>query len=80
MSRRMRSTIAAPTASGRVAGERQRQMHVFRTNNLQPASAITQRGDDRRLFGRDRGACGVGQIDGREQTHPKCQRLNANCH
>ena len=40
---------------GRVADERQRQMHVFWANNLQPAGAITQRGDNRRPFGRDRG-------------------------
>lgn len=40
---------------GRAAGKRQRQVHVFRANNLQVASAIAQRGDDRRLFGSDRG-------------------------
>jgi len=54
---------------GRVAGKRQRQMQVFWTNNLQPASALTQRGNDRHLFGRDRSTCIVGQINGRENAH-----------
>ena len=57
---------------GCLAGERQRQMHVLWANNLQIVSAITQRGHDRRLFGRDRGTCLVGQIDRSEQTHGEC--------
>ena len=54
---------------GRVAHERQRQVHVFRANHLQPASAVTYRGDDRRRLGRDRGTRLVGQIDRCKQTH-----------
>ena len=63
---------------GRVAGEGLRQVHEFRVNDLQPASAVTQRGDDRRLFGRDGGTCVVRQINGRENAHEiaKCPRPN----